>query len=78
MSDTKALRGCRSYQRELAKLRSLITQMLWVQPSYNGSPSCAFCGQQQHLHRDHCQASKLVATWWPEEDLVRQRAVEKG
>jgi hypothetical protein len=71
-------RSIRSYQRELATLREMIASMLWVQPTYNGSPSCAYCGEQQHLHKTHCKATKLVATWDLSSDEIRQRAVEKG
>lgn len=71
-------RSARSYLHEIKTLRDLVGVMLWVQPSYNGSPSCAYCGEQQHLHNNHCRASELVAMWWPEEDIVRQRAVERG
>lgn len=77
MSKTQ-LRGVRSYRLEVAKLREMIASMLWVQPTYNGSPSCAFCGVQQHQHADHCEASKLVATWYPEEDRQREDAVRRG
>jgi len=45
-------RGRRSYQRELRKLRELVRSAEWVQPAYNGSPSCPFCGAQQH-HNHH-------------------------
>lgn len=41
-------RGRRSYQREIRKLRELVRSVEWVQPMYNGSPSCPFCGAQQH------------------------------
>jgi hypothetical protein len=72
------MRTARSYQRELKSLREMITQMLWVQPTYNGNPSCSFCGEQQHNHADHCEATKLVAKWFPEEDTRRKYAVEVG
>lgn len=68
----------RTYQRRIQALQKMIAEMLWVQPTYNGSPSCAYCGEQQHLHRNHCAASQLVATRWPEDDLVRQNAVRQG
>lgn len=72
------MKSIRSYQREIKQLREMVASMLWVQPSYNGSPSCAFCGIQQHHHEEHCDASALVAKHWPEDDAVRQRAVEEG
>ena len=45
-------RSVRSYQREIKKLRDVLADVQWVQPMYNGSPSCSDCGQQQHLHDD--------------------------
>ncbi len=39
----------RTYRRRIQKLKALIEEMQWVQPTYNGSPSCAGCGAQQHL-----------------------------
>lgn len=71
-------KSIRSYQREIAALKEMVASMLWVQPSYNGSPSCSYCGQQQHLHTDHCAASKLVADKWPDDDIVRAKAVAQG
>lgn len=68
----------RSYQQEIRKLKAMIASMLWVQPTYNGSPSCAYCGEQQHQHAKHCQATKLVADTWPLEDQRRVDAVSRG
>jgi hypothetical protein len=43
----------RTYQRRIQKLTDLVRQMQWVQPTYNGNPSCANCGAQKHFG---CQA----------------------
>ncbi len=52
-------RSTRSYQREIHHLKSLLSDAEWVQPTYNGSPSCAFCGNQQHWnHRSDCPLPK--------------------
>jgi hypothetical protein len=42
------MRGVRSYQREIAKLRALVANVQWVQPSYNGGRSCSGCGEMQY------------------------------
>lgn len=34
------------------KLRRLLLSVEWVQPMYNGSPSCPFCLNQQHMGHD--------------------------
>ena len=53
-------RSARSYQREIKRLKDLIREMTWVQPAYNGSPSCACCGNQQHWgHAPGCDAARL-------------------
>ena len=53
-------RSIRSYQREIKRLRDLVRAMTWVQPMYNGSPSCACCGNQQHIgHSKGCDAARL-------------------
>ncbi len=67
----------RTYRRKIAQLQGMIADMLWVQPSYNGSPSCAYCGEQRHLHTEHCAATKLVAEKWPEADRVRLGSIEE-
>jgi hypothetical protein len=71
-------KSARSYQRDIVRLQLMIADMLWVQPTYNGSPSCSFCGEQEHLHAKHCEATRLVAKKWPESDLRRQYAVKEG
>lgn len=43
------MKSVRSYQREIRKLRDLVTGMQWVQPMHNGSQSCAGCGAMRHL-----------------------------
>ena len=45
-TDRPKARSVRSYQREISKLKKLVRQMTWVEPVYNGSPSCACCGHQ--------------------------------
>lgn len=52
----------RKLERERTKLRNYVQQMPWVQPTYNGSPSCAYCGRQQHLHDADCDVSRYVST----------------
>ena len=56
----KRKRNIRSYQREIRKLKNLVQDMTWVQPLYNGSPSCACCGNQKHMgHSQGCDAARL-------------------
>ena len=52
MRDRWKGRGRRSYQRELRKLRELVRSVEWVQPMYNGGPSCPFCGAMQHWNHN--------------------------
>jgi hypothetical protein len=56
----KAQKKVRKLQRERRTLLCTISQMLWVQPTYNGNPSCSYCGNQKHLHNDPCFASALL------------------
>ena len=57
-------RSVRSYQREIKNLRAWVDELQWVQPMYNGSPSCSGCGEQQHQHDDKaCGLSRLIASW---------------
>lgn len=51
----------RTYQRRIQKLTEMLRHCQWVQPMYNGSPSCSYCGDQQHLHED-CELSKMLKT----------------
>lgn len=74
----KTGRSVRSYQREIRALKHMIASMLWVQPGYNGSPSCSYCGEQQHLHATPCAAVKLVEATWPDDAEVRLSAVRRG
>ena len=53
-------RSVRSYQREIKMLRDLLHDVRWVQPTYNGSPSCSGCGQQQHMHAEECALSRVL------------------
>lgn len=49
------MRSARSYQREIRRLKQTIAEAEWYQASYNGSPSCPFCGAQQHWnHYNDC------------------------
>lgn len=58
------MKSARSYQREIKKLKDLITDMQWVQPAYNGSPSCACCGEQQHQGcAEGCQGANITGDW---------------
>ena len=51
----------RTYQRRIAILMDLVTTMQWVQPAYNGCPSCAWCGAQKHLGcAKDCLAAKVT------------------
>ena len=41
-------------------LKSIIVNMQWVQPTSNSSPSCAFCGHQQHWGcANDCAAARI-------------------
>lgn len=54
-------RSQRSYQREIKKLKDLLRDIEWVQPMYNGSPSCSCCGNQQHQgHQPDCALKAIV------------------
>jgi len=41
-------KSIRTYQREIKRLRELVASAEWYQPTYNGSPSCPYCANQQH------------------------------
>ena len=63
--------GCCEAERDALKaqverLFHAVESMRWVQPTYNGSPSCAFCGQQKHLHTKPCEVDALLAERAPE------------
>ena len=46
----------RNYQRTIKRLRDLLSDLEWVQPMYNGSPSCSCCAHQQHFgHAEGCE-----------------------
>ena len=67
------MRTARSYQREIRKLKDLLASVEWVQPTYNGSPSCPFCGNQQHWnHGDECPLPKECR------DGIDYAALERG
>ena len=55
------MKSIRTYQREIARLKQTITDMQWVQPTYNGNPSCSGCGEQKHHGcREECPAAKVT------------------
>lgn len=55
------MKSIRTYQREIARLKYVIWNMHWVQPTYNGNPSCAFCGNPKHRGcAADCQAAKIT------------------
>jgi hypothetical protein len=40
---------------EIQRLKDILCQVVWVQPLYNGSPSCSYCGSQKHFgHSEGC------------------------
>lgn len=42
-------------QAEVERLQDIISRIVWVQPRYNGSPSCSWCGNQMHWgHTETC------------------------
>lgn len=51
-------KSVRTYQRQIAHLKWLLASVQWVQPTYNGSPSCSGCGAQEHWG---CEAGCEVA-----------------
>lgn len=53
------MKSIRAYQRRIQRLTELIKGVQWVQPAYNGSPSCSGCGAQQWVG---CDAECPVAT----------------
>ena len=58
----------RTYQRKIRALKEIIKQMQWVQPTYNGSPSCAGCAAQQHLGcESDCPAAKVTGDYGTKE-----------
>lgn len=53
-------RSIRSYQRRIKALKDLLRDVTWVQPIYNGAPSCSCCGQMKHHgHADDCDMLRL-------------------
>ena len=60
----KRTRSTRSYQREIKKLKDVLEQVEWVQPMYNGSPSCSCCGNQQHVgHAKGCDLQARLSMY---------------
>jgi hypothetical protein len=54
-------KSIRTYQRQIRALNALVADMQWVQPSYNGAPSCAGCGAMQYHGCDtDCPAAKIT------------------
>jgi hypothetical protein len=46
---------------EVQRLRGLLIEVTWVQPMYNGSPSCSLCGNQKHWgHAEGCDLAALT------------------
>ncbi len=44
----------------IKKLENLLGNVTWVQPMYNGSPSCSCCGNQKHWgHSETCEIAKF-------------------
>lgn len=60
-------RSTRSYQREIKMLREALASVQWVQPTYNGSPSCSGCGDQQHMHTG-CWLTRLLRQSSPDRE----------
>ena len=55
------MKSARTYQRQIAALKQLVAEMQWVQPTYNGSPSCAGCGAQEHWGCEKgCPAARVT------------------
>ncbi len=46
------MKSIRSYQREIKKLKDLLSDVQWVCPSYNGADSCSGCGAMRHNRCD--------------------------
>lgn len=58
------MKSIRSYQREIRKLKDLINDVQWVQPLYNGSPSCSGCGEQKHFGcSKECPVAKVTGDY---------------
>ena len=67
------MRSARSYQREILKLKRIIDAAEWVQPTYNGSPSCPYCGNQKHWgHAQDCDYYRAMGIK-PAPDTTRSR-----
>ena len=49
---------CKTHKEKdayIEKLESILSTVVWVQPRYNGSPSCSYCGNQKHWgHAEYC------------------------
>lgn len=57
------MKSVRSYQREIAKLKDLLADTQWVQPSYNGDASCSGCGEMiYHGCAKHCPVAKITGS----------------
>lgn len=63
------MKSIRTYQKEIRKLKQVIGDMHWVQPTYNGSSSCAYCGAQQHMrcYLD-CEAAAITGDYGGDDD----------
>lgn len=46
-----------------AYLLGLLEQVEWIQPRYNGNPSCPCCGAQQHWkHEPDCELAQVIGS----------------
>lgn len=60
-TENSAMKSVRTYQRKIAELRNLLACIEWVQPTYNGSPSCPCCGNQKHMgHGWQCALQREI------------------
>jgi len=47
-------------RKENERLRDLLSNVVWVQPTHNGSPSCSYCGNQKHWgHSKNCSMKEF-------------------
>lgn len=53
----------RKLQRELKHWKTLALSVEWVQPTYNGAPSCPYCSHMEHWgHDSDCPIPKDLRT----------------
>lgn len=64
------MKSVRTYQRENKRLRNLLASIEWIQPTYNGAPSCPCCGAMQHWkHEPDCELAATVKS-----PLIREKS----